>query len=661
MSDIKIHFESNVPQKPLVSLILLDWSCRESFHMLDYLANQTLPRESYEIIWIEYYSTVSPEIKDLIEKYKAEAKIPPIDKWVVMNMPKELYYHKHLMYNVGIALAKGEIITICDSDAMVKPSFLETMVQEFEKDPHLVLHMDEVRNNDKKFHPFNYPDFEVVEGPGAINFKNGTTTGLVDTVDPLHTLNYGACMCAKRSDIIAIGGADEHINFLGHVCGPYDITFRLVNYGKREYWHPKELLYHVWHPGQAGDGNFVGPHDGKHMSSTALEARDLGRIKPLVENEAIRSLRIHEDLNEEQLLNNLLDPFYLEEWTEEALAKGSSLYLWYTAEVLREMDGYNIVRHAKKYYGLPCRLGAVDLNKEEDRKNPLILKGESEADIVALIEEAGPSYQSKFMGDYCGYNLIGYGDLIYAVAHGLGAIDLGCKEQREHPNVLSEKTLEEAKKRIDVVGPFSAIELICEYGKYNILKWGKSFYGVPFTLGAVDFNNREERSHPEIIHSNSVNTIKEKISLLARENSIPEMIGSYGNFNIVQFGVDWYGLPKWLGALDLLKEQDRSLPGLMRAASMEALEEIIDSNGKFYEGSIVSVYRGFNLIPLDGKLYGIPQVLGAVDLRGRDSKANNKILCENNKSEIEKTIDSMGFWKRNMMGYRMKKKLGLGV
>jgi len=54
-----ILFESDFSGKPLVTIVLLDWSCRESLHSLDYLANQTIPREQYEIIWIEYYSRVA--------------------------------------------------------------------------------------------------------------------------------------------------------------------------------------------------------------------------------------------------------------------------------------------------------------------------------------------------------------------------------------------------------------------------------------------------------------------------------------------------------------------------------------------------------------------------------------------------------------------------
>ena len=40
---------------PEISFVLMDWGCRESFHTLEYLNNQTERRDRYEIIWIEYY------------------------------------------------------------------------------------------------------------------------------------------------------------------------------------------------------------------------------------------------------------------------------------------------------------------------------------------------------------------------------------------------------------------------------------------------------------------------------------------------------------------------------------------------------------------------------------------------------------------------------
>jgi len=290
-SDIEILFENNGNVSPDVSIILLDWSCRESFHILHYLSDQTAPRKQYEVIWIEYYSKHSSEIELEMKKCEQIGRQPPVDKWIVMNMPSDIYYHKHLMFNVGVIVSKGKIITFCDSDAIVSLTFVENIIKCFKENDNVVLHIDEVRNSDRKFYPFNYPSIEQVIGEGCINWKDGKTTGLLDTVDPLHTCNYGACMAARREDIINIGGADEHIDYLGHICGPYDMTFRLINAGLKESWHQNEFLYHVWHPGTDGKNNYLGPHDGRNVSTTALEVRMTGRVMPLVENPGIRMLR----------------------------------------------------------------------------------------------------------------------------------------------------------------------------------------------------------------------------------------------------------------------------------------------------------------------------------------------------------------------------------
>ena len=323
---MEILFRNDNIYSPRVTIILLDWSCRESLHILRYLANQTIPREEYEIIWIEYYDRRSPEIEAGIKESKKMGRFPIVDQWIVMGMSHQLTFHKQLMYNIGIIAGRGRIITICDSDAMVSSSFVRSIVLSFEGNRNIVLHMDEVRNNRAKFYPFNYPSIEQVIGQGCINWKDGKTTGLLDEEDPVHTRNYGACMSAFRDDLINIGGADEHVNYLGYISGPYEMTFRLVNAGKQEVWHQQEFLYHVWHPGQGGNDDFLGPHDGKYMSTTALQARFAKRVLPLVENPAVRTLRLRQDeILPEALVHQAIPNERLQNWGSKKLRRRGSL------------------------------------------------------------------------------------------------------------------------------------------------------------------------------------------------------------------------------------------------------------------------------------------------------------------------------------------------
>ena len=309
---------------PKVSLVLLDWSCRESFHILDYLDKQTAPRSQYEVIWIEYYDRKAGPIEEKLKQSESSGAPVIVDRWVALEMPRAVYFHKHLMYNVGIVLSRGRIVVICDSDAMVRETFVESILAAFEGNPQIVLHLDQFRNERRDFYPFSFPSFESVRGEGCLNHSNGHTTGLLDHDDPLHSRNYGACMAALRKDLIDIGGADEHIDYLGHVCGPYDMTFRLVNSGKQEVWHPTEFLYHVWHPGQAGYHNYLGPHDGKQMSTRALETRRTGRVFPYVENPALQMMKLKGEFDfstATSLLPELVSEETLRTWSTAEIAK----------------------------------------------------------------------------------------------------------------------------------------------------------------------------------------------------------------------------------------------------------------------------------------------------------------------------------------------------
>lgn len=334
--------KNTIRQNAKVSIILLDWSVRESFHFLHYIKNQTVGRETFEVIIVEFYSRVSEEINKFQDQ---------VDKWILLEMPSNCYYHKHLMYNVGLAFASGEIIVICDSDAMVKPTFLNSIVSTFEKNDNIFLHLDQFRNNRKDFYPFCYPSFEEVEGYGCDNAFYGKTKGLHISRDILHNRNYGSCFCAKRDDLISIGGSDEHVDYVGHVCGPYDMTFRLINAGKREVWHEHEFLYHTWHPGQSGDNNYYGPHDGKEMSSTSITTMMTGQVMPHVVNSCISKLRSNLEqaplLTEDQLIAPQIKNYSLEFLT------GSNFKYWAEKQYLIIPYGsYYIFKKPDGYYAV---------------------------------------------------------------------------------------------------------------------------------------------------------------------------------------------------------------------------------------------------------------------------------------------------------------------
>lgn len=416
-----ILFDNTLLRKPVVSLILLDWTCRESFHFLTYINNQNVPRDQYEVIWIEYYSRRSPEIQNMLDDSKNAGKPPAVDKWIVMDMPEDVYYHKHLMYNIGIVVSKGEIIVICDSDAIVTENFVKTIIDSFREDPNIVLHLDEFRNNKPEFHPFNYPTIEEILGEGCINNHGGKTTGVLEVKDPIHVRNYGACMCAKKADIIAIGGADEHIDYLGHICGPYDMTFRLMNLGKKEIWHMDEFLYHTWHPGQAGVKNYLGPHDGRHMSTTSLESLKSGRILPLLENGAIQLVRTGNEDSQSRLIENLIRSKYFKDW--------SARNLYWT--ILSQDWHVSLTKFVIRCVGFKNR------------------------EFVRQIKYQLPIFSNRYVenpvsvGAYRGYNFVKFRTKIYGIQPARGPVDFFYETELEHPDILCAGNRKDLKKIIN--------------------------------------------------------------------------------------------------------------------------------------------------------------------------------------------------------------------
>jgi hypothetical protein len=349
------------PETPLLSVILVDWSARESFHSLSYLNNQTFPRAWTELIWVEFYDRRPPELRDAIEN---PASRMALDAWIVLDRPAETYYHKHEMYNAGLIAASGEICIICDSDAMYAETFLHSVYHAFRQGPGQVVHVDQVRSENRSFYPFTGPSVrDFMSSPGLINWTGSTTEGLDDLKDPLHTRNYGACMCARRQDLIEIGGADEHLDYLGYICGPHEMTFRLVNAGRREKWIDHEWTYHAWHPGQSGQRNYGGPHDGRNFSLRTLELIQNGQVAPAVENPAVAALRQPGPIDRRDLLGELASRDCVA-WTnpEEHLDLLDPVVL-----VEENVAGYNILRFGDLFVGLAQSEGSFSRERLHQR------------------------------------------------------------------------------------------------------------------------------------------------------------------------------------------------------------------------------------------------------------------------------------------------------
>jgi len=273
---ITIH-KSSQANTPKVSLILLDWSCRERFHALDWLNRQDAARDEYELIWVELYDRIAPEAME-----KAD---------VVITCGQKNLYHKHEGYNIGLLNAKGKVVTVCDSDAVFPEDFINSIINSFnlsgsDSPESLVLMHYQFRS------PALYPD-------GLSDLKELKNYIWADLWP-----NVGACMSVSRSDAMRFGGFDEHRSFRGYLCGPYDLGWRLINAGIPEIWQDESVaLWHFSHPdppatyGQSFSFKMwrekTYPHI-NHHALMAVEAFSTGRILPRKENSEIYKIRMHQ-------------------------------------------------------------------------------------------------------------------------------------------------------------------------------------------------------------------------------------------------------------------------------------------------------------------------------------------------------------------------------
>lgn len=259
---------------PKISIILLDWACREKYFALDCLNNQIIDRNLYELIWVELYNGVKEEV------------IGKTDTVIECN--QKGIYHKHKGYNAGLLNANGEIITVCDSDAFFPPDFISSIIDSFDEAyaerTNLVLMHHEFRTKAK------YPDNGIKNIEELKKFK----------WDPLWA-NVGACVSVRKENAINFGGFDEHITYKGFICGPYELAWRLVNAGFKQLWYDekKTALWHFFHPHPVELTTIKMLKEIScslfHIKShafAAIRAFSKGRIQPLKENKQIYSIRM---------------------------------------------------------------------------------------------------------------------------------------------------------------------------------------------------------------------------------------------------------------------------------------------------------------------------------------------------------------------------------
>jgi hypothetical protein len=206
-----------------LSVVLFDAGFREAFHTLDGLAAQTLARERFEVLWVEYFGNIAPAVLDR-----------PWVRPIAMDAPPP--WHIGKMVNQAARRATGDALVILDADVLVRPTFLESLAHRAQDDPRLVIHVP------RRDQPAPDPSLPLT----------------YDALDPACELscktNYGGCCLVRREHFAAVGGYTEHPDFREASAVAMEFHFRLMNLGLNHAWHDAETMLHPWHGGTGQSG-----------------------------------------------------------------------------------------------------------------------------------------------------------------------------------------------------------------------------------------------------------------------------------------------------------------------------------------------------------------------------------------------------------------------
>jgi GT2 family glycosyltransferase len=211
--------------KPKVSIIMVDGLFRERFESIDFFARQNLAPHDYELIWVEYYDHVHPDLAQRIAQY-------PNFRTICLNRTGT--YHSSYCFNRGITEARGDLIMIPDADVIVENDFVQNAWADHQATDNLVQY----------FHRYNEDQHNHREPIDIDHLRR-----VCRITNPA---NHGGCLSVRRHWLTKINGYEQHPIFAtGFHANDLDVYNRLKSLGLLVRWSPTARMYHPWHPSTA--------------------------------------------------------------------------------------------------------------------------------------------------------------------------------------------------------------------------------------------------------------------------------------------------------------------------------------------------------------------------------------------------------------------------
>ena len=262
------------------------------------------------------------------------------------------------------------------------------------------------------------------------------------------------------------------------------------------------------------------------------------------------------------------------------------------------------------------------------------------------------SKDPKLVGSTRHHNYVLFGKTYYGIPQSLGDINLNRLNLDEHSKIIREPSLKALKlacRSFNAKCYSKAPKLLGSTKHYNYVLMGETYYGVPKALGELNLqqlNLDTLDEHNRIIREPSLKALK-----LACRNfnakcysKAPKLLGSTKHYNYVLMGETYYGVPKALGELNLqqlnldtLDEHNR----IIREPSLKALKLACSSSSPRYyvkTPKLVGSTQHYNCVLFEETYYGIPKFLGDLDLHKIHLDDYNMIICESSLKELMRSL-----------------------
>jgi len=210
-----------------ISIIAWDGSFREKHHTIHAFGNQSLSKDKFELIWVDYYKA-NDELINQINLY-------PNFRILNLERPAKEQWHLGKCINAGVSVCEGNLLVIPDGDIIVDKDFLLYVYQNHLNNENLVMYHWRYEESKETYHP-------------ELSY---TIDHLEKNTKLLYPLNYAACYSIRKKHFKYVNGYEEHNCYSGAGMQATEINVRFKNAGLNIQWDKAKKTFHPWHPNTA--------------------------------------------------------------------------------------------------------------------------------------------------------------------------------------------------------------------------------------------------------------------------------------------------------------------------------------------------------------------------------------------------------------------------